>query len=100
MNKDLDQNQGQRKELLTRTSQLANEFLDGVADRPVARRVEFEALLSEINAIEFLRMALIRCKSSSSSRDSLIARLWLRPDLVTSGSLSEARGRWRWRLIG
>ena len=49
MNKDLDQNQSQRKELLTRTNQLANEFLDGVADRPVARRVEFETLLSEIS---------------------------------------------------
>src|SRR5947208_12634186 len=39
----------ERTELLTRTNQLANEFLDGVADRPVARRVEFETLVSEIS---------------------------------------------------
>jgi len=50
MNNDLDHNQSQRKELLTRTNQLANEFLDGVADRPVARSVEFETLLSEISS--------------------------------------------------
>ena len=37
-----------RAELLNRTSQLANEFLDGVADRAVAHPVEFEKLLSEL----------------------------------------------------
>src|SRR5215831_17430676 len=37
-----------RAELLTRTNELANEFLDGAAARPVAHRVEFEKLLSEI----------------------------------------------------
>ncbi|HEX3083836.1 MAG TPA: pyridoxal-dependent decarboxylase, partial [Pyrinomonadaceae bacterium] len=43
-----NKDQSERKELLTRTSQLANEFLDGVASRPVARSVDFEKLLSEI----------------------------------------------------
>jgi glutamate/tyrosine decarboxylase-like PLP-dependent enzyme len=38
-----------RAELLTRTGQLANEFLDGVAARPVARRVEFDEMLTEIS---------------------------------------------------
>src|SRR5262252_3551064 len=40
--------QTQRAELLNRTSQLANEFLDGVADRPVAHRVDFEKILAEL----------------------------------------------------
>ena len=48
MNTDLDQKQSQRAQLLTRTSQLANDFLDGVAGRPVARRVDFEKLLSDV----------------------------------------------------
>lgn len=48
MNTDLDQKQSQRAQLLTRTSQLANDFLDGVASRPVARRVDFEKLLSDV----------------------------------------------------
>jgi glutamate/tyrosine decarboxylase-like PLP-dependent enzyme len=43
-----DQKKDCRAELLTRTSQLANEFLDGVAARPVARPIEFEKLLAEI----------------------------------------------------
>lgn len=37
-----------RAKLLERTCELANEFLDGVGDRPVARRVDFEALLSQV----------------------------------------------------
>src|SRR4051812_7988032 len=37
-----------REVLLERTTQLANEFLNGVADRPVARAVNFEALLSKM----------------------------------------------------
>src|SRR5215510_4350978 len=48
MKTDLDQKQGRRAQLLTRTSELANDFLDGVAARPVARRIDFENLLSEI----------------------------------------------------
>jgi len=48
MTTDLDQKQSQRVQLLARASQLANEFLDGIADRPVAHRVEFEQLLSDI----------------------------------------------------
>lgn len=48
MNTDLDQKQIQRAELLTRTSELANDFLDGVAGRPVAHRVDFEQLLSDV----------------------------------------------------
>ena len=47
-NSNSPQQQTQRAQLLNRTSQLANEFLDGVADRPVAHRVEFEKLLSEL----------------------------------------------------
>jgi glutamate/tyrosine decarboxylase-like PLP-dependent enzyme len=45
---EVDESKEARAELLTRTSQLANEFLDGVADRPVARPVDFEALLAEM----------------------------------------------------
>ncbi len=37
-----------REALLQRTTQLANEFLDNVADRPVARAVDFAALLSKM----------------------------------------------------
>src|SRR5215831_2414203 len=37
-----------RAKLLERTCELANDYLDGVADRPVARRVDFEALLSQV----------------------------------------------------
>src|SRR5262249_61440443 len=48
MKTDLDQKQSQRAQLLTRTSELANNFLDGVANRPVARRIDFENLRSEI----------------------------------------------------
>src|SRR6185503_5021133 len=39
-----------RVTLLERTCELANQFLDGVADRPVARRVDFEKLLAEVRA--------------------------------------------------
>jgi glutamate/tyrosine decarboxylase-like PLP-dependent enzyme len=38
-----------RAELLTRTEQLANEFLDGLTARPVARHVEFEEVLAELS---------------------------------------------------
>jgi glutamate/tyrosine decarboxylase-like PLP-dependent enzyme len=48
MNTDLDQNRSQRAQLLSRTSQLANDFLDGVAGRSVAHRVDFEKLLSDV----------------------------------------------------
>lgn len=48
INADLDQKQSQRAQLLTRTNQLANDFLDGVAGRPVARRVDFEQLLTDV----------------------------------------------------
>ena len=37
-----------RAELLKRTHDLANEFLNGVAHRPVSRAVDFEALLSKM----------------------------------------------------
>ena len=45
---DRDETKAERVALLSRTNQLANEFLDGVADRPVARPVDFAALLSEM----------------------------------------------------
>jgi glutamate/tyrosine decarboxylase-like PLP-dependent enzyme len=48
MKTDPDPEKDQRRKLLTRTSELANEFLDRVGDRPVARRVEFEKLLATI----------------------------------------------------
>ena len=48
MNTNIDQEQGQRSALLSRTSQLANDFLDGVATRPVAQRVDFEKLLADL----------------------------------------------------
>jgi len=37
-----------RAKLLNRTNELANEFLDSVAQRPVAHRVDFETLLSKM----------------------------------------------------
>jgi hypothetical protein len=48
MKTDLEETKSQRAQLLARTNQLANEFLDGVAGRPVARRVDFEQLLTEV----------------------------------------------------
>src|SRR5215471_5182388 len=48
MNTNPRQQQTQRAQLLRRTSELANEFLDGLDARPVAHHVEFEKLLSEI----------------------------------------------------
>src|SRR5438477_7853899 len=45
---NLDQISVSRSELLKRTGELANDFLDGVADRPVARRVECDKLLAEM----------------------------------------------------
>jgi hypothetical protein len=47
---DIDQTRASRSELLGRTNDLANEFLDGVIDRPVARPVDFDQLLSEMRA--------------------------------------------------
>src|SRR5260370_32300152 len=44
----LDQTRASRSELLGRTSELANEFLNGVGDRPVARTVDFDKLLAEM----------------------------------------------------
>jgi glutamate/tyrosine decarboxylase-like PLP-dependent enzyme len=43
-----DQINASRSELLRRTSELANNFLDGVGDRPVARPVDFDKLLAEM----------------------------------------------------
>src|SRR4051812_19961326 len=37
-----------RATLLKRTNELANEFLDNVAQRPVAHRVDFDNLLSKM----------------------------------------------------
>ena len=34
--------------LLNRTAELADDFLDGVADRPVAHEIDFEDLISEM----------------------------------------------------
>jgi len=47
---DIDQTRAGRSELLGRTNELANDFLDGVVDRPVARPVEFDQLLAEMRA--------------------------------------------------
>ena len=47
---DIDQIRADRSELLGRTNDLANDFLDGVVDRPVARPVEFDQLLAEMRA--------------------------------------------------
>jgi glutamate/tyrosine decarboxylase-like PLP-dependent enzyme len=44
-----EQNKNDRRNLLNTTSELANEFLDGVAERAVARPVDFEKLLAELN---------------------------------------------------
>ena len=41
-NRIAEQNNSDRRDLLNTTSDLANEFLDGVAERPVARSVDFE----------------------------------------------------------
>ena len=45
---DIDQIRASRSDLLGRTNELANNFLDGVVDRPVARPVEFDKLLAEM----------------------------------------------------
>src|SRR5215216_1209170 len=47
-NRTAEQKKNDRRELLKRTSELANEFLDGVANRPVAWPVDFEKLLTEL----------------------------------------------------
>ena len=44
-----EHNKRDRRDLLNTTSELANEFLDGVADRPVAWPVDFGSLLTELN---------------------------------------------------
>src|SRR5262245_27002998 len=43
-----DQILSQRDQLLIRTTQLANDYLDEVANRPVALPVEFEQLLKDV----------------------------------------------------
>ena len=45
---DITESMADRARLLERTCELANQFLDGVADRPVARRVDFEELLTQV----------------------------------------------------
>ena len=67
MTTDLDQKQDQRARLLMRTSKLANEFLDGIADRPVAHRVEFEKLLADMNLISSDCECEMRAPSKRSS---------------------------------
>src|SRR2546423_11292964 len=47
---DLDQIRAGRSELLERTNELANDFLDRVVDLPVAQPVEFDKLLREMRA--------------------------------------------------
>jgi glutamate/tyrosine decarboxylase-like PLP-dependent enzyme len=44
-----EQNKRDRRELLNTTSELANEFLDNVAKRPVTSPVDFEKLLTQLN---------------------------------------------------
>src|SRR5215813_12567931 len=44
-----EQTKRDRRDLLNTTTELANEFLDGVAERPVAWPVDFEKLLTELN---------------------------------------------------
>lgn len=44
-----EHNKRNRRDLLNTTSELANEFLDGVAERPVAWPVDFGNLLTELN---------------------------------------------------
>ena len=48
-NQIAEQNKRDRRDLLKTTSELANDFLDGVAERPVAWPVDFEKLLTELN---------------------------------------------------
>jgi glutamate/tyrosine decarboxylase-like PLP-dependent enzyme len=47
---DIDRIRAGRSELLGRTNELANEFLDRVVDRAVAQPVEFDKLLREMRA--------------------------------------------------
>src|ERR1051325_6345993 len=49
------QNKRDRRDLLNTTSELANEFLDSVAERPVAWPVDFEKLLAELNGAGWQR---------------------------------------------
>ncbi len=44
-----EHNKRDRRELLNTASELANEFLDGVAERSVAHSVDFAKLLAELN---------------------------------------------------
>ena len=48
MDMNLDQTRASRSELLGRTSELANQFLDGLGDRPVSCTVDFDKLLAEM----------------------------------------------------
>src|SRR6266496_3019746 len=47
-NTDLDRTRASYSDLLRRTSEVANKFLEGVADRPVARPIDFDKLLAEM----------------------------------------------------
>src|SRR5256885_12400739 len=47
---DIDRIRAGRSDLLGRTNELANDFLDRVVDRPVAQPVEFDKLLAEMRA--------------------------------------------------
>ena len=45
---NMDETKAERASLLARTNELANKFLDGVADRPVAYQIDFETLLDRM----------------------------------------------------
>jgi glutamate/tyrosine decarboxylase-like PLP-dependent enzyme len=49
MKPTFDQKKQSRSQLLMRTAEIANSFLDDVADRPVAQRVEFKKLVAELS---------------------------------------------------
>src|SRR4030095_13033566 len=49
MKPSFDQKKQSRSQLLMRTAEIANSFLDDVADRPVAQRVEFKKLVAELS---------------------------------------------------
>src|SRR5256885_11284643 len=47
---DIDRIRAGRSDLLGRTNELANDFLDRIVDCPVAQPVEFDKLLREMRA--------------------------------------------------
>jgi glutamate/tyrosine decarboxylase-like PLP-dependent enzyme len=49
MKPTFDQKKQNRSQLLMRTAEIANSFLDDVADRPVAQRVDFKKLVAELS---------------------------------------------------